>query len=144
MALLRADASARIFTNDEWGDYLIYRLYPRTLVFVDGRSDFYGDSFEQKYLDVMNVKYDWENTLSRFGIDTILLPPSAALAGALKESSRWNVVYDDGVALVFRSKSKTAGNPISTTLPGDGRGRDREVTKTQARDRAITDSKTKT
>jgi hypothetical protein len=144
VALLRADSSARIFTNDEWGDYLIYRLYPRTLVFVDGRSDFYGDSFEQKYLDVMNVKYDWENTLGRFGIDTILLPPSAALAGALKESSRWSVVYDDGIALVFRSKSKTAGNSISSTLPGDGTGRDREITKTQARDQAITEIKTKT
>ena len=66
---------ARIFTNDEWGDYLIYSLYPRHLVFVDGRSDFYGDDFEEKYIDVLNVKYGWEQTLSRFGMDTILLPP---------------------------------------------------------------------
>jgi len=142
VTMLRTASSPRIFTNDEWGDYLIYQLYPRTRVFVDGRSDFYGDSFEQEYLDVMNVKYGWEKTLTHFEIDTILLPPDAALAGALKESSRWRVVYDDGVALVFRS-SKAAGDSISTTS-GRGTGRDREVTKTQARDQTITKIKTKT
>ncbi len=70
---------------------------------MDGRSDFYGDDFEEKYIDVLNVKYGWEKTLSGFGVDTILMPPSAPLSGALKESSHWRVVYDDGIALVFRS-----------------------------------------
>jgi hypothetical protein len=137
---LRSDPSARIFTFDQWGDYLIYRLYPRTKVFVDGRSDFYGDDFEQKCADVLNVRYDWEKTLNGFGVDTILLPPSAPLAGALKESSRWRVVYDDGVALVFRPAQKTARESISAAT-GGGKGRDREVTKTEASDREITKTK---
>ena len=137
---LRRDPSARIFTYDQWGDYLIYRLYPRTKVFVDGRSDFYGDDFEEKCIAVLSVKYDWEKTLDGFGVDTILLPPSAPLAGALKESSRWRVVYDDGVALVFRSAPKSAGESISAATRG-GTGRDREVTKTEARDRAVTKTK---
>jgi len=107
IAMLQKDRGARIFTNDEWGDYLIYKLYPKHQVFVDGRSDFYGDDFVQKYLDVMNVKYDWQQTLGSFGINTILLSPSAPLAGALKESSRWRLVYDDGVALVFQPAAKT-------------------------------------
>jgi hypothetical protein len=113
LAMLRSDPSARIFTYDQWGDYLIYRLYPRTKVFVDGRSDFYGDDFEDQCANVLNVKYDWEKTLNHFGVDTILLPPSAPLAGALKESTRWRVVYDDGVALVFRPAQTTGGESIS-------------------------------
>jgi hypothetical protein len=137
---LRRDPSARIFTFDQWGDYLIYRLYPRTKVFVDGRSDFYGDDFEEKCIAVLGVKYDWEKTLGGFGVDTILLPPSAPLAGALKESSRWRVVYDDGVALVFRFAPKTAGESVSAATRG-GTGRDREITKTEARDQAITITK---
>jgi hypothetical protein len=137
---LRHDPSARIFTHDQWGDYLIYRLYPRTKVFVDGRSDFYGDDFEEKCLAVLGVKYDWEKTLDGFGVDTILLPPSAPLAGALKESSRWRVVHDDGVALVFRFVQKTAGESKSAAT-GGGTSRDREVTKTEARDRAIAKTK---
>jgi hypothetical protein len=134
----------RIFTDDQWGDYLIWRLYPSHKVFVDGRSDFYGSAFEEKYTDVLSVKYDWERILSGFDVDTILLPPDVPLAGALKESSRWRVVYDDGVALIFRSNQKTAGKTISVAYQASGAGRDREVTKTQARDQAITENKTKT
>ena len=143
IAALAPDTSARIFTNDEWGDYLIYKLYPRTKVFVDGRSDFYGKNFEQRYLDVMNVKYDWESTLREFAINTILLPPDAPLAGALKESRHWRVVYDDGTALVFRSLAESGGRPDS--IAARGGGRDREITKTQTNgDREITEAHTKT
>jgi hypothetical protein len=144
LTTLARDSGARVFTNDEWGDYLIYRLYPRTKVFVDGRSDFYGDDFEEKYVDILNVKYGWDKTLGQFGVNTILLPPTAPLAGALKESSRWRVVYDDGIAVVFRSVQRTVGQPLSVTSNRDGPGRDREVTKTQASDRVITQPKPKT
>jgi hypothetical protein len=144
LAMLSRDPASHIFTNDEWGDYLIYRLYPRTKVFVDGRSDFYGAEFEEKYLDVLGVRYGWEKTLRGFGVDTILLPAGAPLAGALKECSRWRLVFDDGVALVFRSAQKSAGQPVSVAGDGDGAGRGREAAKTQARDHEITADKPKT
>jgi hypothetical protein len=105
---------------------------------VDGRSDFYGDDFENKYIDVLNVKHDWEKILDGFGVNTILMPPSAPLSGALKESSRWRVVYDDGVALIFRPTPQAAGNQASVAFLADGAGRDREVTKTSTSDQAIT------
>lgn len=140
LASLRSDPAARVFTNDEWGDYLIYT---GRKVFVDGRSDFYGDDFENNYVDVLNVKYDWEKTLGKFGVNTILLPPTAPLTGALKESSRWHVVYDDGIALVFRANNR-GGVQVSAADQGSGEGRDREVTKTEARDQAITVTKPKT
>jgi hypothetical protein len=144
LATLRSDPAGRVFTHDEWGDYLIYRLYPAHKVFVDGRSDFYGDDFEDKYSDVLRVKYGWEKTLSGFGVDTILMPPDAPLSGALKESSRWHVVYDDGIALVFRSVSRTVGVQVSAAKSDGGDGRDREVTKTLTSDPAITGTKPKT
>ncbi|HTS49208.1 MAG TPA: hypothetical protein VMH05_14755 [Bryobacteraceae bacterium] len=101
LPLLRSNPYARIFTDDEWGDYLIYQLYPGHKVFVDGRSDFYGQDFEEKYLDLMNVKYDWQQYLDQYRINTIVLSTTAPLAGAIKESSRWRAVYDDTVAIVF-------------------------------------------
>ncbi len=151
---LGVDAAAHIFTFDQWGDYLIYRLYPRMRVFVDGRSDFYGADFEQKYIDAMNVKYGWEDTLARFGVDTILLPPTAPLTGALKISSGWRLVYDDGVALVFRAAAApssqaavaAAGDEPVSAIPAMDRGksRGREITKTEASDRKIVGTKTTT
>ena len=144
LATLRSDPAGRVFTHDQWGGYLIYRLYPAHKVFVDGRSDFYGDDFDDKYIDVLNVKYGWEKTLSGFGVDTILMPPDAPLSGALKESSRWRLVYDDGIALVFRSASRTVGVQVSVANDGGGEGRDREVTKILKSDQGITATKPKT
>jgi hypothetical protein len=147
LAAMKFGPEARIFTHDEWGDYLIYRLYPKTKVFLDGRSDFYGPEFEEKYLRIFNVKYDWEPSLRRYGINTILLPTGASLAGALKESSRWRVVYDDGQAVVFQPAADATGAGIQVSAaPCGGTGRDREITKTQARDRtiAVSSGKSKT
>jgi hypothetical protein len=106
-------AGTRIFTSDQWGDYLIYRFYPDIRVFVDGRSDFYGGNLEQIWLDVWNVRYDWQHTLGQYGVDTVLLPAAAPLAGALKESRRWRVVYDDGSAIVFRQNGAGEAQPVS-------------------------------
>ncbi len=143
LKVLRQDSSARIFAHDQWGDYLIWNLYPGHKVFVDGRTDFYGDDFEEHVLGVMNVKYDWEKTLDKFGVNTILLPPNAPLAGALKESSRWRVTYDDGIALVFRPAGARAQQTISAASLGGGTSRDREITKTMKRDPAITATQSK-
>jgi hypothetical protein len=140
--VLRRDTSARVFTHDVWGDYIIWRLYPTGRVFVDGRSDYYGDDFENKYIDVLNVKKGWEQILDDFGVNTILLPPSAPLSGVLKENSRWRAVYDDGVALIFRSVPAAAGNQASVAFTSGGIGRDREVTITSASDQAITGNPT--
>ncbi len=140
--ILGKGSPAHIFTYDQWGDYLIYRLYPRTRVFIDGRSDYYGSELELKVVNAMNVKYGWEDTMSHFGVDTILLPPSVPLTGALKMSSRWRLIYDDGVALVFRSATAPALPAADKVfaVPAMGReiSRDREITKTQTQPRDLT------
>ena len=119
LALLE-NPGQRIFTHDEWGDYLVYNLWPKGgKVFIDGRSDFYGHDFCEQYASIMDVKYDWEQKLSQYHIDTILLPPDAALASAIKESSHWRVVYDDGSAIVFRPRaSSSAAQEFSTSSSG--------------------------
>ena len=125
------EPSEHIFAPDEWGDYLIYNLYPRGFkVFVDGRSDFYGGKFDQDYIDVLGVKYNWQQTLDRYGVDTILLPCDVPLSGALKESRRWRVAYDDGIAIVFRPAALAGARmqQVFTGKNGGIDGGDREIT----------------
>jgi hypothetical protein len=113
------EPTQRIFTHDEWGDYLIYKLSPLGFrVFVDGRSDFYGGKFGQDFIDVMDVKYNWQQTLDRFAVDTILLPVDAPLTGALKESRRWRVAYDDSKVIVFRPAA-LAGRRMEQVFTGN-------------------------
>jgi hypothetical protein len=133
-------AHYRIFTTDQWGDYLIYS-HPNNPVFIDGRNDFYGDPFCEKYLDIVQVKYKWQKHLDEYRVDTVLLPTDAALTGALKESSRWHVVYDDGDAIIFRAGAHAEGPEFSAVNDG-GKDRDRKITNTQPSDRTITKTKT--
>jgi len=103
--LKRQGVEARgLFADDEWGDYLIYRLTPDVKVFVDGRVDFYGSDFTENWITAARGKYDWEEKLiHRYRIHTALLSVNSSLASTLKESRNWKVVYDDGVAIVFRA-----------------------------------------
>jgi hypothetical protein len=118
LSVLRASPESRIFTGDQWGDYLIYELYPAHKVFIDGRSDFYGQEFEQKFFDLMSVKYDWQQYLTQYNIDTIVLSPTTPLASAIKESCHWRAVYDDQVAIVFRRAELTEHPRFSTAVSG--------------------------
>jgi hypothetical protein len=118
LSVLQANPDSRIVTGDQWGDYLIYQFYPSGKVFVDGRSDFYGQDFEQKFFDLMNVKYDWQQSLDQYKIDTIVLSTTAPLASAIKESSHWRAVYDDKVAIVFRRAELPAHQRFSTAVRG--------------------------
>jgi hypothetical protein len=100
--LERSGLFSGVFTQDVWGGYLIYRDYPRARVFMDGRSDFYGGTFASRYMADIAAQPGWEQSLTRYGVNTVLLPPDAPLAGALRQSSAWHLVYDDGVSVIFR------------------------------------------
>lgn len=142
LAVVRSSESQRIFSTDQWGDFLIYNLYPAKKVFIDGRSDFYGDKFGLNYLDVMGVKYGWEKTLDKYAIDTVLLSPAAPLATTLKISRDWRLVYDDHVAVVFR-RADNGRTRVTNSLVSSNEGnvRDRAITKSTNRDLRITQPK---
>lgn len=135
LPLLRAAESHHIFAEDEWGDYLIYQLYPQKKVFIDGRSDFYGDAFGERYLDLMNVHFDWQKTLDQYAIDTIVIAPRFALASTLKISRDWRVVYDDGTSLVFRRNRSPKDSLVTSS---EGASRDRATAEQNNSDRPIT------
>jgi hypothetical protein len=116
--------SVRIFAHDQWGGYLIYRLYPRGKVFVDGRSDFYGPKFGEDWLRIANGRYDWQQQLDKFSVDTVLLPGDSALASTMKEAQRWHVVYDDGAAIIFQPSNEVLCTvPASPPRSGSDHGR---------------------
>lgn len=97
-------AKSRIFTYDQWADILIYR-FPESKVFMDGRSDFYGADFVDKYLKTIDATYNWESNLANFGVNTVIVKPDAPLATVLKESGKWRIWFDNGSVIVFTSRA---------------------------------------
>ena len=49
----------RVFTTDQWADYLIFRLYPQQRVFFDGRSDFFGAAIGSDYRKLLGCDKSW-------------------------------------------------------------------------------------
>jgi hypothetical protein len=99
-------ASGRLLTTDQWGDYIIYSFYPRQKVYVDGRSDFYGEKLGQEYLHLMQGTYDWKAILERNGFNVALLPVDWPLASMLKLDPSWRVVQDDTRVILFQRLSR--------------------------------------
>ena len=91
-------AEKRIYNTYEWGGYLIWRRIP---VFIDGRTELYGDDFFQYYLQTIRVDENWQQPLDEMDVDLVLLRRSSALATVLQVSSDWQEVYNDDLARVF-------------------------------------------
>jgi hypothetical protein len=92
----------RIFAFYDWGGYVIWKLYPDYRVFVDGRSDLYGDVLlQQSMLTVMSLRSGWRDILDRQRVDTVLVPASSALAQALLLDPGWRASYQDTKAIVL-------------------------------------------
>jgi len=93
--------SGRLLTTDQWGDYIIYSFYPKQRVFVDGRSDFYGEALGKDYLHLTQGDYDWHAILERYGFQVALLPVDLPLSTLLKRDPEWSLASDDHHALLF-------------------------------------------
>ena len=90
-----------IFCPDSWGGYLIYRLYPKTLVYVDDRHDLYGSQFFKNYLKIVQVEPEWQRELQATGVHWVLLPEGSSLANVLKETKDWKITYEDHTSVLF-------------------------------------------
>lgn len=110
-------ASGRLLTEDQWGDYIIYRFYPRQRVYVDGRSDFYGEKLGQEYLHLMQGAYDWRTILDQRRFDVALLPVDWPLASILKSDRSWRVLGDDSKSILFERVSGSTVDKLAVLTP---------------------------
>jgi hypothetical protein len=94
-------AAGPLFNLYDWGGYLIWRLYPRTPVFIDGRADLYGESLMRQFADTYDLKGDWQKTLKEWRIRTVIVLPDSALGVALRHAPGWEVGYSDSHSVVF-------------------------------------------
>lgn len=90
-----------ILNHYNWGGYLIWKLYPGTRVFIDGRADVYGDHLMQDFASVYYLNGNWKRPLEQWKIKTVILPPEAPLFQALEPTGEWRQVYSDRQARVF-------------------------------------------
>jgi hypothetical protein len=95
------DVQGPLVSPDDWGGYLIYRLYPRVRMVVDDRHDYYGEEFLKSYLKMVRVEPGWQDFLQQHAARCVLVRKDSALANILTETGGWKMSYSDDVAVVF-------------------------------------------
>jgi hypothetical protein len=89
----------RILNEYNWGGYLEWRL-PAYKVYVDGRTDLFGDSILSQWLTDMQAGDGWKEDIQRWKIDYILIDPQRPLAQAAVQNG-WKVLYKDAGAVLY-------------------------------------------
>ena len=100
----------RIFHPQEYGDYLIWRLWPQQRSFIDGRVHLFGEKFVREYQQVF-CDSSWEQLLEIYGIRYLLLnkdreqEESLRLIERARKSPRWVAIYEDGLNVLLAKQS---------------------------------------
>ena len=96
---------SRLFTLDAWGDYLIYRHYPRQQVFFDGRTDYYGQRMSEEYLALVNGGPGWRRSLEKYRINAVMLSTASPLAQSLAIDPKWQFVDQRDEVALYRLRN---------------------------------------
>ncbi len=98
---LRAEeAKGPMFNDYNWGGYLTF-AYPEEAVFIDGRTDVYGDEYMRIYREVVLLGRDWDAFADEYGIRFALLPSGGLLTDHIANLPGWSLAYRDDTASVL-------------------------------------------
>ena len=91
----------RVFHDYDWGGYLIYKLYPRNQVFIDGRLDPYWSLLSGDYAALIAARPGWRRLLDDYGITVALLRPGDRLCAELIQDPAWQTVFADAGSVLM-------------------------------------------
>ena len=100
--------TGHIFHPQIFGDYLIWRLWPRQKSFIDGRVHLFDLEFIRESNMVLRDSH-WQEVLQHWDIQYVLLSKSSEdddelkAIEAIRNSSRWKNRYEDGVSVLFEA-----------------------------------------
>jgi hypothetical protein len=109
----RHGLQGRIFHPQVFGDYLIWRLWPRHRSFFDGRVHLFGEPFVQRYRQLRGPG-DWEKEFAAFDIRYLLLHKDPedkngrAMIDWARESAGSRLLHEDSVSVLFELRNGKA------------------------------------
>lgn len=107
--------SGKLLVDFNWGEYCLWRLYPRCLVAIDGRYEtVYPESLNKEYFDFLMARKDWRNFLEHYPPELILIEIRSRLYGLLSGDPDWRQVYADPGCALFRRQAQVAPRPAQT------------------------------
>jgi hypothetical protein len=107
--------SGKLLVNFSWGEYCLWRLYPRCKVAIDGRYEtVYHENLHKEYFDFLRARKNWRNFLAHYPPDLILINIRSRVYGLLSDDPDWRQVYADPGCALFRRQAQLAPSTAQT------------------------------
>jgi hypothetical protein len=90
-----------MFNHYNWGGYLIWHLWPGYQVFVDGRTDLYGDEILRDYVEIQSAAPRYEELLDEYEVSFVVTRAGDALSVVLGRTPGWRLVYEDVMVVIY-------------------------------------------
>jgi hypothetical protein len=95
-----------ILPHFEWGEYLMWSLYPDCRVAMDGRYEtVYQDHVHKEYFEFLSGRDGWDRFLNKYPHDMILLKARTLTALHMRQEKNWQVAYSDNTSVLFVKKN---------------------------------------
>ena len=89
----------------DWGEYLIWKLYPDVRVSIDGRyTTAYPMEVIQAHWNWMEGKENWRGLLERYPAEIAMTSRRHPVSSLLRKDPQWVYIYSDPIALIFVRK----------------------------------------
>jgi hypothetical protein len=110
--VLRDELSPGNLLNEyDWGGYLIYTLYPKWKIGVDGRADVHGDLTMDLNYQIFNGAQGWQETVERLNVSYLLVRKGGPLEKAIEREPSWSRVYDGAIEKLFARRTSFDAPP---------------------------------
>ncbi|MCX7920155.1 MAG: hypothetical protein N3A72_11235 [bacterium] len=101
--ILANDFTGNMFNEINSSGYLMWRLYPKHLVFTDNRFDIFGSKFLKDFYTVTEVWDGWQQVLEKYNINYFIISKDSLLDRTLAKTAGWvKVYYDDGYVIYVK------------------------------------------
>ena len=92
--------SGPLYNHFDWGGYLIWSL-PDLLVSMDGRTNVHGDQRIERSFNTWSGLRGWESDPDLIKAQLVIGGTDQALTSLMRTDSRFKLVYEDAIAVVF-------------------------------------------
>ncbi len=104
----QAGLTGRIYNDFIWGGYLLF-AWPEQKVFIDGQTDFYGESLTRTHNEIAGVNPGWRDKLAKWSVDLVMMPGQSSLAHELVREPAWSLWYCDSTAVILAKAARAPG-----------------------------------
>jgi hypothetical protein len=102
-----------LYNDYVWGGYLIWELWPKRKVFIDGRAEvYYATGAFDSEMRIHYAARDFEQELDRWGVDVVLTRRNGNLANGMTRLPNWRKAFYGLIEEVYVRKGSAADEQV--------------------------------